>query len=122
MRSAALSLMAGAGLLAACGGGEGVTGPPPEQPGGNSTTALEVVSTQPPSGATAVEIGAAVYAVFSLPLEPSTLNPATFGVPPPLVGDLRNEDVAFPIGAREVEALAVGGPVFAAPDLATWHS
>ncbi len=42
--------------------------------------------------------------------------------PPPLVGDLRNEDVAFPIGAREVEALAVGGPVFAAPDLGTWHS
>ncbi len=81
MRAAALSLIASAGLLAACGGGggEGVTGPPPEPPsGGNGSTTLEVVSTQPPSGATAVETGVAVQAVFSLPLDPSTLTPATF--------------------------------------------
>ncbi len=67
-------------LLLACGAGNGtesITEPPPE---GNEGTTFQIVVTEPPDGATAVETGAAIRAVFSAPVDPNTLTPATFGL------------------------------------------
>lgn len=87
----------GVATLLACGGGDGTGGSITEPAPGGNVSSLEIVSTQPPGGATAVETGATVQAVFSLPLDPSTLNPVTFGVslgPARIAGALSYDDAA----------------------------